>query len=170
VQTWLNVWQIVWARVAFPDKHVCFSTVCLYLMIVLQTLAVCQWSFCLHWSSLVTCEWSVVSKSVCGYGHTTFGISLIQVFVNLCELLQQRLVKVVFELGYMRDMFFTIFWPHGFCSTVHGLLDWFQIDGWFPEHIYHQINLCAVLLSVCYPLLSLSSCPYSVSDTACPAR
>ena len=45
----------------------------------------------------------------------------------------------------------------GYCSTVQGLLDWFEVDLWFTELSFIQINLCVLCV------LALSSGPFQVS-------
>jgi len=54
----------------------------------------------------------------------------------------------------------------GYCSTVQGLLDWFEVDLGFTEFSFIQMDLCVlcvfVLYSrVLYSRVSLSSCPFS---------
>ena len=45
----------------------------------------------------------------------------------------------------------------GYCSTVQGLLDWFEVDLGFTELLFIQIDLCVFVL---YSPVSLSSCPF----------
>jgi len=49
----------------------------------------------------------------------------------------------------------------GYCSTVQGLLDWFEVDllG-FTEFSFIQIDLCVLCVLVLYSRVSLSSCPF----------
>ena len=47
----------------------------------------------------------------------------------------------------------------GYCSTVQGLLDWFEVDLGFTEHLFIQIDLCATS-SLCNSHL-ISSLSYS---------
>ena len=35
----------------------------------------------------------------------------------------------------------------GYCSTVHGLLDWFEVDLGFTELLFIQIDLCVMCVS-----------------------
>ena len=47
-----------------------------------------------------------------------------------------------------------------YCSTVQGLLDWFEVDLGFTELSFIQIDLCVLCVSVLYSRVSLSSCPF----------
>jgi len=55
----------------------------------------------------------------------------------------------------MRDFFF-----HEYCSTIQGLLDWFEVDLGFTELSFIQIDLCVLCVFVLYSRVSLSSCPF----------
>jgi len=46
-----------------------------------------------------------------------------------------------------------------YCSTVQGLLDWFEVDLGFTELLFIQIDLCVMCVFVLYSPLLLSSCP-----------
>ena len=48
----------------------------------------------------------------------------------------------------------------GYCSTVQGLLDWFEVDFGFTELLFIQIDLCVMCVFVLYSPVSLSSCPF----------
>ena len=48
----------------------------------------------------------------------------------------------------------------GYCSTVQGLLDWFEVDLGFTELWFTQIDLCVMCVFVLYSHVSLSSCPF----------
>ena len=48
----------------------------------------------------------------------------------------------------------------GYCSTVQGLLDWFEADLGFTELLFIQIGLCVLCVFVLYSPVSLSSCPF----------
>jgi len=48
----------------------------------------------------------------------------------------------------------------GHCSTVQGLLDWFEVDLGFTELSFIQIDLCVLCDFVSYSRVSLSSCPF----------
>jgi len=48
----------------------------------------------------------------------------------------------------------------GYCSTVQGLLDWFEVDLGFTELLFIQIDLCVMCVFVLYSPVSLSSCPF----------
>jgi len=37
----------------------------------------------------------------------------------------------------------------GYCSTVQGLLDWFEVDLGFTELSFIQIDLCALCVFMC---------------------
>ena len=58
----------------------------------------------------------------------------------------------------------------GYCSTVQGLLDWFEVDFGFTELSFIQIDLCVLCVFVLYSRVSLSSCPFWTFCTASPAR
>jgi len=58
----------------------------------------------------------------------------------------------------------------GYCSTVQGLLDWFEVDSGFTELSFIQIDLNVVCVFVLYSRVSLSSCPFWTFCTASPAR
>ena len=80
-------------------------------------------------------------------------------------------------LGYQRFLtpslplgFFFVFFVDGYCSTVQGLLDWFQVDLGFTELSFIQIDLCVLCVFVLYCRVSLSSCPFWTFCTASPAR
>jgi len=48
----------------------------------------------------------------------------------------------------------------GYCSTVQGLLDWFEVDLGSTELLFIQIDLCVMCVFVLYSRVSLSSCPF----------
>ena len=48
----------------------------------------------------------------------------------------------------------------GYCSTVQGLLDWFEVDLGFTELLFIQIDLCVTCVFVLYSRVSLSSCSF----------
>ena len=48
----------------------------------------------------------------------------------------------------------------GYCSTVQGLLDWFEVDLGFTELSFIQIDLCVLCVFVLYSPVSLSYCPF----------
>jgi len=48
----------------------------------------------------------------------------------------------------------------GYCSTVQGLLDWFEVGLCFTELLFIQIGLCVMCVFVVYSPVSLSSCPF----------
>ena len=49
----------------------------------------------------------------------------------------------------------------GCCSTLQGLLDWFEVDLGSTELLFIQIGLCVVCVFVLYSRVSLSSIPLS---------
>ena len=51
------------------------------------------------------------------------------------------------------------FFLNGYCSTVQGLLDWFEVDLGFTELLFIQVDLCVLCVFVLYSRVSLSSCP-----------
>ena len=56
----------------------------------------------------------------------------------------------------------------GYCSTVQGLLDWFEVDLGFTELSFIQIDFCVLCVFVLYSRVSLSSCPFWTFYTASP--
>ena len=58
----------------------------------------------------------------------------------------------------------------GYCSTVQGLLDWFEVDLGFTELSFIQIDLCVLCVFFLYSRVSLSSVPFWTFCTASPAR
>jgi len=48
----------------------------------------------------------------------------------------------------------------GYCSSVQGLLDWFEVDLGFTELLFIQIDLCFICVFDLYSRVSLSSCPF----------
>jgi len=48
----------------------------------------------------------------------------------------------------------------GYCSTVQGLLDWFEVDLGFTELLFIQIDVCFMYVFVLYSTVSLSTCPF----------
>jgi len=55
---------------------------------------------------------------------------------------------------YLKTLF--LFFFDGYCSTVQGLLDWFEVDFGFTELSYIQIDLCVLCVFVLYSCVSLS--------------
>jgi len=64
--------------------------------------------------------------------------------------------------------------PHifldGYCSTVQGLLDWFEVDLGFTELLFIQKDLCVTFVLVLYSPVSLSSCPFFGHPALPPPR
>jgi len=48
----------------------------------------------------------------------------------------------------------------GYCSTLQGLLDCFEVDLGFTELSFIQMDLCVLCVFVLYSRVSLSSCPF----------
>jgi len=65
-------------------------------------------------------------------------------------------------------LFFFFF--DGYCHTVQGLLDWFEVDLGFTKLSFIQIDLCVLCVFVLYSRVALSSCPFWTFCTASPAR
>jgi len=55
---------------------------------------------------------------------------------------------------------FEVDFSDGYCSNVQGLLDWFEVDLGFTELLFIQIGLCVMCVFVLYSPVSLSSCPF----------
>ena len=47
-----------------------------------------------------------------------------------------------------------------YCSTVQGLLDWFEVVLGFTELLFIQVDLCVTCIFILYSRVSLSSCPF----------
>jgi len=58
----------------------------------------------------------------------------------------------------------------GYCSTVQGLLDWFEVDLGCTELLFSQIGLCVMCVFVLYSPVSLSSCPFFGHPALPPPR
>jgi len=58
----------------------------------------------------------------------------------------------------------------GYCSTVQGLLDWFEVDLGFTELWFIQIDLVVMCVFVLYSPVSLSSCPFFGHPALPPPR
>jgi len=69
-------------------------------------------------------------------------------------------------LLFFSSIFFVLFlfflhpFLDGYCSTVQGLLDWFEVDLGFTELLLIQIDLRVMCVFVLYSPVSLSSCPF----------
>ena len=48
----------------------------------------------------------------------------------------------------------------GYCSTVQGSLDWFEVDLGFTELLFIQIDFCVMCVFVLFSPVSLASCPF----------
>ena len=60
--------------------------------------------------------------------------------------------------GYLMTVVLQTFLD-GYCCTVQGLLDWFEVDLGFTELLFIQIDLCVMCVFVLYSPVSLFSCP-----------
>jgi len=58
----------------------------------------------------------------------------------------------------------------GYCSTVQGLLDWFEVNLGFTALLFIQIDLCVMRVVVLYSPVSLSSCPFFGHPALPPPR
>jgi len=58
----------------------------------------------------------------------------------------------------------------GYCSTVQGLLDWFEVDLGLTELLFIKIDLCVMCVFVLYSSVSLSSCPFFGHPALPPPR
>jgi len=58
----------------------------------------------------------------------------------------------------------------GYCSTVQGLLDWFEVEVGFTELLFIQIDLSVMCVFVLYSRVSLSSCPFFGHSALPPPR
>jgi len=56
----------------------------------------------------------------------------------------------------------------GYCSTVQGLLDWFEVDLGFTELLFIQIGLCVMCGFVLYSPVSLAAAIKAQRDTSTP--
>jgi len=121
----------------------------------------------IYWSA----SWSVCVH-VCRYMQTClyeYIILYVSLYVFACR------VQFFFS---MRDMTRAYVWHDsihiafldGYCSTVQGLLDWFEVELGFTELSFIQIDLCVLCVFVLYSCVSLSSCPFWKFCTASPAR
>jgi len=67
-----------------------------------------------------------------------------------------HIILIYFHVMRMTQVIFL----DGYCSTVQGLLNWFEVDLGFTELSFIQINLCVLCVFVLYSRVSLSSCPF----------
>ena len=61
------------------------------------------------------------------------------------------------------DMTQTFF--DGYCSTVQGLLNWFEVDLGFTELSFIQIDLCVLCVFVLYSSFSSRNCVMTFSSS-----
>ena len=85
---------------------------------------------------------STFLKCIPTYSRIFLSISL----VNIGRLVNIEILCACFSCEY--------------CSTVQGLLDWFEVDLGFTELLLIQIDLCVMCVFVLYSRVSLSSCPF----------
>ena len=74
------------------------------------------------------------------YLYSQYYINAVSTFLSLFT------VSYVFR--YMRARYTTFL--DGYCSTVRGLLDWFEVDLGFTELLFIQIDLCALCVFARY--------------------
>ena len=101
---------------------------------------------CVH-ACLRACAW--LCARVC---------SRVSVCVCLCSRERPPMLRQIFFLIGASALFFFV---DGYCSTVQGSLDWFEVDLGFTELSFIQIDLCVLCFFVLYSRVSLSSCPFS---------
>jgi len=68
-------------------------------------------------------------------------------------ILDQTLPVLAFRGAYTPKLGFgakTLTFLDGYCSTVQGLLDWFEVDLGFTELLFIQIDLCIMCVFVLY--------------------
>jgi len=75
--------------------------------------------------------------------------------------IRRTAVMALIVIVYTCNVYIYIFFFDGYCSTVQGLLDWFEVDLGFTELSFIQIGLCVLCVFVLYSRVSLSSCPFS---------
>ena len=69
-----------------------------------------------------------------------------------------RLICHVISISHKSHMSYIFL--DGYCSTVQGLLDWFEVDLGFTKLSFIQIDLCVLCVFVLYSRGPLSSCPF----------
>ena len=65
--------------------------------------------------------------------------------------IRARIVRNVWAQKYSAESTFL----DRYCSTVQGLLDWFEVDLGFTEHLFVQIDLCVMCFFVLYSPVAL---------------
>jgi len=92
-------------------------------------------------------------------------------FLIIFSIHEQSWLLLISRFTIMLTVAGYIYFPHifrlspytfldGYCSTVQGLLDWFEVDLGFTELLFIQIGLCVMCVLVLYSPVSLSSCPF----------
>ena len=61
-----------------------------------------------------------------------------------------RVCRHVCIFAYMIVCMYACIALDGYCSTVQGLLDWFEVDLGFTELLFIQIDLCVLCVFVLY--------------------
>jgi len=57
----------------------------------------------------------------------------------------------------------------GYCSTVQGLLDWFEVDLGVTELLFIQIDLCVMCVSMCVRMSHVGKLAMICVDVHCKA-
>jgi len=73
--------------------------------------------------------------------------------VYMCVCVRERLIACVLWGAAVAPCYFPLpslscTFLDGYCSTVQGLLDWFEMDLGFTELLFIQINLCVMCVLV----------------------
>ena len=128
--------------------------------------------------AFITCKSSLVPllEGLCTSNPCRFGltlgrrkgkiISLVGVVLHLSRFLVDPIPVLISAHSTHRDCTFF----DGYCSTVQGLLDWFEVDLRFTDLSFIQIYLCVLCVFVLYSRVSLSCCPFWTFCTVSPAR
>ena len=115
---------------------------CIRMMHSSRALDACALEWCLHHAG----DYDRICIYVCKWTWKYVGINNIYLCKHACEYVYVRMFMRTFLDGY--------------CSTVQGLLDWFEVDLGFTELLFIQIDLCVLCVFVLYSPVSLSSCPF----------
>ena len=95
--------------------------------------------------------------------HHVYMVSLIHVFVsdmthsgNVRSRRRDILGNLFRFLSRSLCLSLSLSFLDGYCSTVQGLLDWFEVDLGFTELLFIQIDLCVMCVFDLYSPVSLS--------------
>ena len=66
-----------------------------------------------------------------------------------------RILSALLSLSY--SLSWSVSFIDGYCSTVQGLLDWFEVDFGFTELLFIQIDVCVMCFFVLYLTFPVSS-------------